>query len=771
MQPSFNAGELSPRLGGRVDLEKYSSGLHTCLNFKVHPHGGVSRREGLRYVAETKESSTASRLISFEYSTAQTYIIEVGDGYLRFYMDGGQIVAPASPDAWVTATDYVDGDFVTESSTVYRCIEAHTSGTFATDLAALKWVASDIYELQAPWAAEDLSYIRYAQTADIMYIVHPDYRPYKLTRTGHRSWSLSAVTFLWGPWRDQNDTAITLDAGALTGSGIALVASAAFFDDDHVGAYFKMHSGYVEVTAVTDSTNAVCTVIEDLSAHTATTEWFESSWSDYRGWPHTVTFFEERLVFGGCDGQPQTLWFAQTTDYESFDISSPLVDTDACTYTLAADQVNVIRWLKSGKRLLVGTSGGEWWATGSTENETITPSSILVRRESTYGSDPIEPTLIGNAVLMAQKPGTKVREFAYQDYEYVGRDLIVLSEHLFSSNYIVDMAYQQSPDQILWVVRDDGLMAALTYMPEHDVYGWHRHSTTGEIESVATIGGDTEDELWLIVKRSINGTDKRYVERMDPSFTGTSVDECLWVDCGLDYVGDTMTITGITLADPIVIKGASVPFSDGNTVQFVDVGGTSEINGNRYTVANKTATTFTLQLDGSDVDGSAFTAWTSGGTARKVVTTISGLSHLEGEEVAILGDGGEQPSKTVSSGAITLSTPANSVQVGLSYTSDLETLRLHSVRQPMQGKTKRIYKVIIRVYNTVGFLAGKDVSTLDEALFREVDDLPGEPPALYTGDKELFFTEGYDTDGQILIRQQAPLPLTVLAIIPEAEVE
>jgi len=771
IQPSFNSGELSPRLGGRVDLEKYASGLDTCLNFKIHPHGGASRREGFRYIAETKTSAKESRLIPFEYSVSQAYMIEVGDEYLRFYMDGGQIVAPSSPDAWVTATDYIDGDFVTQAATVYRCVEGHTSGVFADDLTAGKWVASTIYELQSPWTEDDLTYIRYAQTADIMYIVHPDYKPRKLTRTGHRDWTLTEVTFEWGPWRDINDSAITLNAGAVTGTGIALVASAAFFDADHVGAYFKMHSGYVLVTTVTDSTNAVCTVIDDMTAHTATTDWYESAWSDYRGWPHTVTFFEERLVFGGNDSQPQTLWFSKTTDYESFDISSPLVDTDACAYTLAADQVNVIRWLKSGKRLLIGTSGGEWWATGSTDNEAISPSSILVRRETTFGSEPVDPVLVGNAVLMAQKPGSKVREFAYQDYEYVGRDLIVLSEHLFAQYSIIDMSYQQSPDQILWIVREDGALVALTYMPEHDVYGWHRHTTQGDFEAVATIPGDTQDELWVIVKRSVDDSDVRYVERLDPGFTGASVDETLWVDCGLDYEGDTMTITGITCADPVVVTGAANPFSDDDTVQFVGVGGTTELNGNRYTVSNGDGTTFELQSDGVDVDGSGFTAWTSGGTVRKVVSTISGLSHLEGETVSVLGDGGHQPDKTVASGSISLSRPANSVQVGLSYTSDMKTMRAEHPQRSMQGKIKRIYKAIIRVFNTVGFQAGKDADTLEEMLFRDGDDYMGTPPDLYTGDKEFLFPEGYDTQGQVLIRQDAPLPLTVLAIIPEMEVD
>lgn len=816
MQPSFNTGELSPRLHGRVDLEKYLSGLATCLNFKVHPHGGVSRREGFRYIAATKDSTKTSRLFPFEYSTTQAYIIEAGDQYLRFYMDGGQVVAPDSPDAWATATDYVDGDFVTESSTTYRCIEAHTSGTFATDLAANKWVASEIYELQAPWAHTDLAYLRFAQTADLMYIVHPDYKPRKLTRTGHRSWTLTEVTFEWGPWRDINESSTTLDAGALTGTGVALVASADLFDDDQVGAYFKLQDGYVLITAVTDAQNAVCTVIEDLTAHTATADWYESAWSDYRGWPHTVTFFEERLCFGGNDSQPQTFWLSQTGDYENFNISSPLVDTDACTYTLAADQVNVIRWLKSGKRLLIGTSGGEWWATGNTDNEAISPSSILVRRETTFGSEPVDPVLVGNAVLMPQKPGTKIREFAYQDYEYVGRDLIVLSEHLFKQYVVTDMAYQQSPDQVLWVVRSDGYMVGLTYMPEHDVYGWHRHTTNGEFEAVATIPGTTQDELWAIIKRSINGSDVRYVERLEPAFIGNEVDECLWVDCGLDYEGDTMTITAIDLENPVKITGLSNPFSDDDVVQFVDVTGTTEINGNRYTVDNATATTFTLKKDETDVDGSDYGEWTLGDawvtktdylkgeyvsyesasyrclqdhtsgkfdrdlsdefwlavtpTAKKVVTTVSGLSHLEGETVAVLGDGGEQADATVSSASITIAPPANKIQVGLSYTSDMKTLRMVSPRGGMQGKTKRIHKLTVRVYDTIGFKIGRNPSDLEEVLFRQGDDFLGTPPSLFTGDKDKTFPPGHDTKGQVFIRQDAPLPLTVLAVIPEAEV-
>ena len=574
---SFVSGEFSAKLDGRTDFEKYSSGVKTMENFLVHPQGAATRRVGTQFISEVKDSSKKCRLIPFEFSTEQTYILEFGDQYIRFYKDKGQIL----------------------------------SGGVA-------------YEISSPYLEAELFDIKFAQSADVMYLCHPNHDVRKLSRTGHTSWTLNTVAF--------------------TTTGLTLNISGA---DDR---------------------------------------------------PSCVSFFEQRLVFANTNNNPQTLWFSKAGDYENFTTGTNA--DDAMIYTIASNQVNAIQYLKAVRTLIVGTSGGEFTVSADGTDASITPTNVTIKRQSSFGSAGVDAIPAGNAVLFLQKAKRKIRELAYNfDSDgYVAPDLTILNDTVTKSG-ITQMAFQQEPDSIIWCVREDGVLAGLTYQRSENVVAWHRHIFGGSFgdgnsvcESIATISGDlTEDELWVIVKRTINGATKRYVECFSNfDFDETSATDFKFLDSHLSYSGSS-------------------------------------------------------------------------------TTTLSGLSHLEGQTVSVLADGSVHADKVVSSGAITLDRAVTSACVGLNYDSVLQTMRIEggAAEGTSQGKTKRISKVVLRLFETVGVKVGPTLNDLETVPFRTTSsNLSAPVDTLLAGDREIEFRDDYNSDGFIFIKQDQPLPCSVLAIYP-----
>ena len=737
---NFTGGELSPRLDGRNDLSKYSSGCKTLENMIIYPHGSAARRSGSRFIAEVKSSAAKTRLIPFEFSTTQTYMMEFGNQYIRFYKDNGQILegdktisgATQANPVVITATShgYSNGDEIsitsvsgmTELNNKRYLVANKTTNTFeitnvdGTNINGTSFtaytsggVANRVYEISTPYLTAELFDIKYAQSADVMYITHPNHEVEKLSRTGHTSWTLSDVDFTKGPMQDANTTDTTLNPGATAvGTGVSLAASATtginsgsgFLSTD-VGRFVFFHGGYAKITAVTDTTNATIEILTTLSASTATSDWRLGSFSDTTGHPSSVTFFEQRLVFAGTSNEPQTLFFSRSGDYENMDanIGGTIADDDAIIYTIASNQVNAIRFMTATRTLIVGTAGGEFTVSGGGTDVAITPTNILIKKQSNHGAANVDAISAGNATLFLQRAKRKIRELAYNfDVDgYLAPDMTILAEHITEGG-ITQMAYQQEPNQIVWMTRSDGELIGLTYQREQQVTAWHRQIFGGSFgsgnavcESVAVIPtDDTEYQVYVIVKRTINSITRRYVEYLNNfDFTET----------------------------------------DNTTFNFLD-----------------------SQLDYS---GSA-------------TTTITGLEHLEGQVVSILADGSTHPDKTVSSGAITLDRSSTKVKVGLSYTSLLQTMRLDAgaANGTSQGKTKRIYDISLRLFESVGVEVGPDLSNMERIPFRSsADDMDTAIP-VFTGDKEIEFRGNYETDGFIFVRQTQPLPLTVLSLYP-----
>ncbi len=740
---NFTGGELSPRLDGRNDLTKYASGCKTLENFVVYPHGAAARRPGTTFVAEVANSANKTRLIPFEFSTTQTYMLEFSNLKMRVYKDRGSVlegdkaisgITKANP-AVVTATGhgYSNGDEVvisgvvgmTEVNSKRFLVANKTTNTFeltdkdGTNINSSTFttytsggVSNKVFEITTPYTTAQLFDLKFAQSADVMYITHPEHEVEKLSRTAHTAWTLTDVDFTNGPYMDANITTTTLNPGSHTvGTGVAVVASAVtginsgsgFLSTD-VGRLVQFGTGYGKITAVADTLNFTMEIIVDMGSATASANWSLGSFSDTTGHPSCVTFFEQRLVFAGTTSQPQTIFFSKSGDYENMDanIGGTVADDDAIIYTIASNQVNAIRFMTATRTLIIGTAGGEFTVSGGGTDNAITPTNILIKKQSNHGAANVDAIAVGNATLFLQRAKRKIRELAYNfDVDgYIAPDMTILAEHI-SEGGLTQMAYQQEPNQIIYAVRGDGELIGLTYQREQQVTAWHRHIFGGVFgagnavcESVAVIPtDDTEYEVYVIIKRTINGATRRFVEYINNfDFTET----------------------------------------DNTTFNFLDSA---------------------LAYSGS------------------AVTTISGLDHLEGQTVSVLANGATHPDKTVSSGSITLDRSSTNVKVGLSYSSILQTMRLDAGSQngTSQGKTKRIYEITIRLYESVGVEVGESLDNMERIPFRTSSDPmdQGIPP--FTGDKAVEFRGNYDTDGFIFVRQTQPLPLTILSLYPELQ--
>lgn len=725
IQTNFTAGEFSPQLEGRTDITKYFNAARTLENFIIKPYGGAARRPGTYFVAEVKDSTKRTRIYPFQFSVEQAYIIEIGDLYMRFYKDNGQIEsAPSVP-----------------------------------------------YEIVTPYLEADIFDLQFAQSADTLYIVHKDYSPAKLTRTGHTAWTLTAIDYTAVVARPaqlpDNVTDITITPSADTGSGITLTASSSIFDTLHIGSIWKIKSGYVEITGYTSGTVVTGDVLYGISLATgpgATKDWSEGAWSDYQGYPSCVTFYEQRLCFAATIRAPQSIWGSQSQSYENMERGAD--DDTGLLYTIATDQVNAIQWTSSGKVLTMGTAGGTFTLSSGSAADPLTPSNVVVKRDTTYGSAKLLPKRIGNFVYYIQRNNITAREVSY-DYltdSFTSLDMTLLSEHITGAG-IVDMDYQQSLQSVLWSVRGDGQIACMTRQVDQQVIAWNRMITAGLFESIAIIPNGEEDQIWVVVNRTISGTTKRYVEYFMPEKFADQ-EHCFFVDSGLT-LDNPKTISGATQANPVVITCNSHGFNNGDIIKIRDIVGMTELNGKKFTVANKTANDFEL----SGINGIGYSAYISGGTARKAVNILSGLDHLEGKELAILADGAVHPNETVSGGLITLDDKYSIIHAGLPYISTVQTMRVEAGTPigTIQALIKTIIKATVRIYQSLGFKIGNS-SRKDLVVFRIAGDYSDSYTPLFTGDKEVAFPAGWEKDGFVIIVQEEPLPLTILAIITLVEI-
>lgn len=815
---SFAGGEITGELAGRVDLTKFQTGLSLCRNFIVLPHGPVARRPGFEFVNEAKDSTHAVRLMPFSFSTEQTAVIEFGHQYVRFHVNGGTLLEDSvaissiagSTVNTTAAHGYSTGDWAF-IGTRYHKVTVVDADTFTTtDLWGVATTASGttaarVYTLVTSYDSDDLFDLHFTQSSDVITIAHPNYPAAELSRLGAASWSLTNISFAApagaptgvavAPTIPQNQnlspqryvvTAVGKDGvteslpstPVATSNNLSLAGNYNAITWSAVNAatrynVYKLRGGiygYIgqipAVTGVTPKTIvdirgtgnfytiyrfvAVTTstphgyttgdrvLIEDTGAPSfngvwaitvsnATQFYYEAFTQPSIGikttgkaslpalsltddnvladtsqsppedlialnaesgdYPATVTYHEQRRWFAGTNGKPQVVWATRTGTESNLTSSIPSRAADGMELRVAAMQNNQVRHLVALTDLIALTAAGEF-RIGADGDSAITPTSISIKPQGYSGASNVQPVVTAGSLLYVQAQGSRIRELGYnwESNSYRTLDVSIMAPHRFNGYEITQLAYTRAPDQILWSVRSDGTLLAMTYVPDQQVFAWHAHDTDGAVESVCVVAEDNEDALYVVVKRTVDGRDVRYVERLRTRIF-TQMADAFFVDSGLTYDGTP-------------------------------------------------------------------------------ITTLGGLWHLEGKEVDILTDGAVHPKRTVVGGAIALDYEASVVHVGLPITSDMRTLPLavEGAQAAGQGTVKNVNKVHLRVSQSSIVKAGPDFVRLREFPARAVTDPYGSPPALRDGELSMAIDPSWNQDGALCVRQDLPLPLSVLSM-------
>jgi hypothetical protein len=694
-------------------------------------------------------------LLPFNFSTTSRFVLELGDGYIRFWKDGSLVLSGGVP-----------------------------------------------LELAAPWTEAQLFGIQMVQVNNLIFFTHPSFHPQELRRVSDTSWTLADFAWNWPAMRDLNDTTGTMTCSVTTGSG-TLTSSVAHFTNENIGSYYQIthrravateqlpltatatttalrvlgawelytfgkwtgdlfleiqkvdgtwqtlrswgadkdnniqangtvdvetamrmryvagsHTGtpdpraelaaidpsihgLVKVTGVTSTTVANVTVIKALEATTATLDWAEGAWSTRRGYPRACAIHQQRLTFAGNAAEPQKIWGSAINDFNNFQ----LLEFEDSSYAVqvAAQEANPIVWLASQEGLIVGTEGDEWLLDSG--DGVISPTNPpYSKRKTKFGSADLQAQLVGSVVLFVQRGRRALREyvFAFDEQGYKAPDLTQLSEHMTKSGF-KQFGYAQNPDSIIWAVTNDGMLLSCTYRRESEVVAWAQHPTSGFVESVCTIyGANDADEVWFSVLREIDGVTKRFIERFDPTH---------W--------------------------------------QLVDNGAEDRAS--------------LIYLDSAIRQERAIPP-----------LIVTGLSHLEGAVVSVIVEGAEQAPRKVIGGQITLDydeTPNGGeyVIVGLPYMSRIQPFLSDLQLQDgtAQGLQHRTPELRVRLHLSGAMSTGdSDVGPFRPFLFRNPNPTMDAAVPLFTGLTEPIYHQAGFLDGtNFEIRTDSAQPLNILMVV------
>jgi hypothetical protein len=711
LQVDFSAGELSPLLQARVDLDKFKTGVKELENMYTTPHGPLVKRGGTRFIARTKYQDKEARLIPFTVGATENFVLEFGDLYIRVFADQGQLITATeliTNEDMELASDWYDVGTPTASG---RSSDQAHGGTYS-------WMFT------VDDAGEGVKCTDYSTTGVLGYtggiwVFSSQDKVDIAIRKGDNSGWISETTYNIIPntWTyipiEYNETAagglgrieVRSPAGYTTGTW--------YIDDASLKAIYEITTTYTEAElwdiGFTQSTDVLYLAHKDHApaklVRTAIYTWVLSSISftatpgDWgaNDYPQKVAIFEQRLIWANSPSYPQKLWASKSGDYENMTTGSG--DADAYVYRIASDRYNAIMWMIAEKVLAIGTAGSEFKLSSNSIGDAVTPTNVSVKRQTNYGSANIRAVQVGGDVLFIQKGYKKLRNFKYkfESDRYVAEDVTILSEHIFGGVgiTIVDSTYINEPHSVFYAVRSDGVLVGMTYESDMSIVGWYRFLLGGTDTAVKSIAGvdsatnPSVDDVYLIVNRTVNSSTVRYVEVLQPALEKDDDQENgFYVDCGLSY-------------------DESSP-----------------------------------------------------------ATIFQNLNHLEGETVRFLVDGATIADEVVTDGHVTIDRAGQVVHAGLPYNAKMRTLNLEGGNPigTALGKIKRVSKVKVRLYRSLGLDVGLD-DTYDTITFGP--GLMGQPPELFTGDKEIPFRNGFDTYGEIEFSHTQALPLTIVAIMPE----
>lgn len=489
IQTGFTAGELSPRLLARVDLEQYVMGCKTMVNAYPLAHGGATRRRGTKYVGEIYDSTEQAKLISYVFSKDVAFLIVINGGKIQFINNGAFI---------------------------------ESGGSRVT--------------LTSPWAEIDLDEIRYTQLGSDIYLVHPDHAPRLLTATAGdgTTWSLTTPTFEYRAVADfwyETDYASFKILNGTTAFGVgdkfeftepatsATLSSgpAPTGNGELFGIYYGSRS------SGSQSYTVECVYADPDRQEFTVTPTDTGMWGP-NNYPSAVGSFEQRLYFGGMPNQPQTIMGSKIRQPTVFTVAAR--EDDGIQFTVASSRYDQIVHLEAGIHLLPFSSGGEFSMQGGDSG--ITPTAIKIRQHTQHGANGVKPIRIGQEYIFVQRGGSKARAVSYSFAEdvNVAPDITLLAEHITDAptNGFVDAAFAQDPDYIGWFVRSDGVLTSLTHLRDNEATGWSRHVTDGLFETVGSIPNSNVDDVYHTVVRVINGSIVRYIEYFD--YTATTNTDC-----------------------------------------------------------------------------------------------------------------------------------------------------------------------------------------------------------------------------------------------------
>ena len=492
-------------------------------------------------------------------------------------------------------------------------------------------------------------------------------------------------------------------------------------------------------------------------------------------YPGAVGLHEQRSAWANTDNDPLAAWLSQTSQFENMNVSSPTKATDAITLRLITGQGNEIRHFRSFQdRLFTFTSGSVWTIRPGGNADAITPDSKLVSIEEYLSSTDVPPLTIKKNILMIAgkaNQGFEVHSLGYQleTDAYVGSDLTVLARNLFVGYTLSEWAFAERPYRLVACIRSDGKVVVMSYLQEHQVFAWSVWDLSGGIaESICSVPEGQEDAFYFVVKRTINGQEVRYIERLH-SRQFSSIEDAFFVDSGLT-IDNPIDITGATQANPVVITAVGHGLANGTSVKIRDVVGMVELNKFNFTIANVTANTFELV----DTDGTSYTAYVSGGTVRENISVITGLDHLEGEAVLALADGNvdstayEASTMVVTDGQVTLTNPASIIHIGLPWTGTLTSLPLN-LAVPTTSRRKVVKSVTTRVENTRGLKVGPDVDNLESYPARSTE-LWGDPAAVISDLIKIPISDDWDREAGVTYQTEPGLPMTILSMFADTDV-
>lgn len=793
-QKSFALGELAPSLYARSDLARYYTGLRTCRNMMTMRQGGVQNRPGTTYITEVKDSSRTVRLIPFIFNSDQTYVLEFGNLYMRVLKDGE--VVESSPGV--------------------------------------------PFELVTPYVEADLPTLNYAQSADVVTIVHPNYAPRELARLSDTSWTLTSITF--GPsisppsysatgttggyaqesWiltsvnlqGEESLRSVVQNSNTRASHGTPITFSwSAVTDAVEYRVYKKISSVDGFGVYVAPGTNGVYGLVAnpttpgfidvgdtspDLDNQAPLSDTGRNPFDSSGNYPSAVIYSQQRLIFANTDNEPETIWASRIGSYKNFEIIDPISDSDSLEFTLVGRQVNEILHMLEIRQLLALTTGSEWAINGNDAGG-LTPTTINAKQQSYNGCSFLPPLYVNGNALYIQARGSVVRSLDFDQVEQLtGQDLTIFSSHLFDNYTLENWDFQQIPHSVIWIARSDGKLLALTYIPDQQMIAWHRHDFHGgTVENVCVVPEDNEDVLYLVIKRTIDGSTVRYIEKLNTRQI-TDIEDAIFMDSALTYDGrntgsTTMTLSGgtnWTRFETLTLTASASFFVSGdvgNQIFLYDDDPESASYGDviRFTIDSFSS--------GFVVAGRAHKTVPVGMRSTstlewsKAVDQVSGLDHLEGEEVSVIGDGFVVASPnnpdysviTVSGGSITLPQPRAVIHVGLPFISDVETLDIDTPEgETLSNKKKLITEVSMFVEKSRGIWIGPKPPTdddqdplenLQEAKLRNNESYD-EPTELKTEVVTVPIKGEWNSNGRVFIRQVDPLPLSILSIVPSGYV-